>query len=184
MRPGPHKRLLIIGAGVQAKVHALAFTQCLGLESVAIASRTAERQNALVTMLRNQGLTVQAVEDLAAATCEADIIVTATSSATPVLPDQVRPGAVVCAVGAFKSTMAELPASLVARAHIVVDTLAGCRAEAGDLLQAGVDWAQITELKDAQPVDAHRPAVFKSVGSALWDLAAARCAWLQLGKQS
>jgi 1-piperideine-2-carboxylate/1-pyrroline-2-carboxylate reductase [NAD(P)H] len=63
----------------------------------------------------------------------------------------------------------------------VVDTLAGCKAEAGDLLQAGVDWARVVELKDAAPVGTQKPAVFKSVGSALWDLAAARCAWKQLG---
>jgi 1-piperideine-2-carboxylate/1-pyrroline-2-carboxylate reductase [NAD(P)H] len=181
MRPGTHKRLLIVGAGVQAKAHALAFAQCLGVQSIAIASRTQERQNALVTLLRNHGLTVRATDDVAAAAAQADMIVTATASTTPVLPDVVRNDAMVCAGGAFKSSMAELPASLVNRAHVVVDTLAGCKAEAGDLLQAGVDWARVVELKDAAPVGTQKPAVFKSVGSALWDLAAARCAWKQLG---
>jgi ornithine cyclodeaminase/alanine dehydrogenase-like protein (mu-crystallin family) len=184
MRPGPHPQLLIVGAGVQAKVHALAFAQCLGVQSIAIASRTEERKNALVKLLREHGLTVLAAADLPSAVARADLIVTATSSATPVLPDQVREGAMVCAVGAFKSSMAELPPSLIGRAHLVADTRAGCQAEAGDLLQAGVDWSHVIELKDAQPLAATRPAVFKSVGSALWDLAAARCAWLQLNPQT
>jgi ornithine cyclodeaminase/alanine dehydrogenase-like protein (mu-crystallin family) len=75
--------------------------------------------------------------------------------------------------------MAELPAALVRRAHLYVDTLEGAQAEAGDLLQAGIDWATVTPLADV--ILQERPLggtiVFKSVGHAFWDLAAARAAF-------
>jgi 1-piperideine-2-carboxylate/1-pyrroline-2-carboxylate reductase [NAD(P)H] len=179
MRQAPPKRLLLIGAGVQGRVHAQAFAACMGVGEVRIAGRSPENVGALVNALNAQGIATQAVTDLAQAAAQADLIITTTTSSTPVLPDTVQSGAIICAVGAFKASMAELPASLVQRSHVVVDTLAGCRAEAGDLLQANIDWSKVVALQDAGPLDSNRPAVFKSVGSALWDLAAARCAWQQ-----
>jgi 1-piperideine-2-carboxylate/1-pyrroline-2-carboxylate reductase [NAD(P)H] len=88
----------------------------------------------------------------------------------------------VAAVGAYRPEMAELPPQLVRRARLFVDALEGARAEAGDLIQAGVDWARVTPLEDALnvPGDQGKPVVFKSVGHALWDLAAARLAWSKL----
>ncbi|MGL4574597.1 MAG: delta(1)-pyrroline-2-carboxylate reductase family protein [Burkholderiaceae bacterium] len=179
MRQTAPKRLLVIGAGVQGRVHAQAFAACLGVREVWIAGRSPEHVQSLMEELTSQDIAAHAVTDLAQATAQADLIVTATTSSTPVLPDTVQHGAIICAVGAFKASMAELPASVVQRSHVVVDTLAGCRAEAGDLLQANLDWTNVVALQDAGPLDSNRPAVFKSVGSALWDLAAARCAWQQ-----
>src|SRR5439155_13530104 len=102
----------------------------------------------------------------------------------PVLPEGVRDDTFVVAVGAYLPEMAELPAELVRRsselATLYVDTLGGARAEAGDLIMAGIDWARVTPLEEA--LDAPRPdkgpVIFKSVGHALWDLAAARLAHL------
>ena len=107
---------------------------------------------------------------------QVDLIVSATSSTAPVVPEEVAEDALVIAVGAFTPNMAELPAALVRRSRVFVDTLPGARAEAGDLLQAEVDWAQVRTLADAleESPPAGGPVVFKSVGSALWDLAAAR----------
>jgi 1-piperideine-2-carboxylate/1-pyrroline-2-carboxylate reductase [NAD(P)H] len=182
MRRDAGKCLLVIGTGVQARVHALAFAQCMGVQEVAIFGRSASRAASLVQALRQQGVGARVAVTLENEMPRADMVITATASTTPVLPDAVRANALICAVGAFKSTMAELPASLVNRADVVVDTLAGCQAEAGDLIQASVDWRGVVELKDARMLDNGRPAVFKSVGSALWDLAAARCAWMQLDR--
>lgn len=160
--------LLVLGGGVQAKAHVDAFTSGLSIGEVRQVTRQGQPQ-----------LVVS--ED---ALAWADVIVTATSSATPLFSDDasaaIRPQTVVCAVGAYNAHMAELPPALVRRAHLAVDRLDACRTEAGDLVQAGVDFGAVTDLADlAAPsfagFDDLRPVVFKSVGSALWDLAAARC---------
>jgi ornithine cyclodeaminase len=88
-------------------------------------------------------------------------------------------GSFVAAVGSFEPGAAELPVGLVAGAAVVIDTLEGAREEAGDLIQAekaGVfSWENATQLEDVLRAS-ERPVgtvVFKSVGHALWDLAAA-----------
>lgn len=176
LRPAHGRRLLVVGAGVQAAVHIQAFRECLGAIEVRIASRSRARAQALAERV---GASITSLD--AAAVAWADLIVTATTSVDPVLPDAVRDDAMVCGVGSFKAAMAELPESLIRRSHLAVDRLAPCRAEAGDLLRAGVDFARVVDLADAAPVDTSRPAVFKSVGNALWDLAAARCVARQMG---
>ena len=71
-----------------------------------------------------------------------------------------------------------LPPDLVLRSRLYVDTIEGVRSDGGDFIQAGVDWAQVTPLEDALggPAPGHGPIIFKSVGHALWDLAAAKLA--------
>jgi ornithine cyclodeaminase len=79
--------------------------------------------------------------------------------------------------------MAELPPGLVGSSSVVVDTIEGVREEAGDLIQAehagAFGWEDATQLENALLWDESPagPVVFKSVGHALWDLAAARAAF-------
>jgi ornithine cyclodeaminase len=126
--------------------------------------------------------------EFAAALALASLVVTATTSATPVLPpglpgDGLRPDAFLAAVGAHSPAEAEIPAALVRRCRVYVDILDACRAEAGDLISAGVDWAEVTPLADAldQPRPQSGPILFKTVGHALFDLAAAELAVGSLG---
>jgi ornithine cyclodeaminase len=114
---------------------------------------------------------------------EVSLVVTATTSREPVLPEEVPEGTFVAAVGSFEPEAAELPARLVSRSTVVVDTPEGAREEAGDLIQAkragAFEWNSATSLEDALRAS-ERPGgtvVFKSVGHALWDLAAARTAF-------
>ncbi|HET7774450.1 MAG TPA: delta(1)-pyrroline-2-carboxylate reductase family protein, partial [Burkholderiaceae bacterium] len=167
--------LQIIGAGAQARAHMEAFAACLGVDRLRVQTRSPASAAPLMALAREHGL--QAEYGDAASLRTAELIVTATSSSTPVMDDAVAEHAVICAVGAFTARMAELPPNLVRRARCVVDTTDGCRTEAGDLLQAGVDWSLIPQLADATPQPQDVPIIFKSVGSALWDLAAARCWW-------
>ncbi|TYZ47287.1 ornithine cyclodeaminase [Ralstonia solanacearum] len=125
----------------------------------------------------------------------APLVITATPSIQPVLPDLAESGTAgvgqvwraqhfIAAVGAFRPEMAELPPRLCMQAaasdRLFADTLTDLDAEAGDLLQAGVPWSCVRPLQqciDAAPdIGAQAapgvPVVFKSVGSALWDLAA------------
>ena len=171
----PDGALLIVGAGVQGHAHLEAFAAGLGVRQAYISSRTQAHAEQLAAYAQRLGIPAHALADPAAVLDEATLIVTATTSTQPVLPDRIRPDALVCAVGSYLPTMAELPASFVRRALLYVDTLEGAQAEAGDLIQAGVDWAQVTPLEQAltQPRPQSGPILFKSVGHALWDLAAA-----------
>jgi 1-piperideine-2-carboxylate/1-pyrroline-2-carboxylate reductase [NAD(P)H] len=201
--------LHIIGAGAQAKAHLQAFAALLESRECTIQSRTLQSAQALAGFAQGLGYRARVCVEpnqarpfgsaneapefvsIGDALEQASIIVTATSSATPVLYGPVKHDALICAVGAFTKTMAEVHASLVNQCTVVVDTMEGCIAEAGDLLQAYVDWSRITPLHalvcpapcneqeaDQQPVVTPQPLLFKSVGSALWDLAAAHC-WAQ-----
>ena len=180
LAPGNDGPMLVVGAGTQGRAHVEAFASALGVRRVWIASRTRSSAEALAAHAASLGLRADAIDDPARVLPEARIVVTGTTASAPVIPDAVRDDAFVAAVGAFRPEMCELPASLVRRAALYVDDAAGARHEAGDLIQAGIDWSRVTALEDAvdSPTAAARgaPVVFKSVGQALWDLAACRLA--------
>lgn len=176
LAPRPAGPMLIIGAGAQARAHLEAFCEGLRVAEVYIASRTPMRTEALAEYGQSLGVRTRVVDHPAEILDRVTVIITATTSSTPVLPETVRQDAFIAAVGAFRPDMAELPAALIRRARLYVDTLDGARAEAGDLIQANVDWCRVTSLGEAldEPRPLQGPVVFKSVGHALWDLAAAR----------
>lgn len=175
--------LLLVGAGVQGRAHLEAFAAELPISKIFVASRTVAHAEALAAHGRKLDVDVQAVADPAAVLSQATLIVTATSSQRPVLPSDVRADCFIAAVGSYRPDMAELPSELVARSTLVVDTIAGAQHEAGDLIQAGVDWGSVIPLAPNLERPEHsQPVVFKSVGHALWDLAAARLIDSQLRK--
>jgi len=171
----PPERVLVLGAGTQARAHLEAIST-LRPGRVFVYNRTFSRAAELAAYGRKLGLAMQTVPIPDKVASEVELIVSATSSAEPVVPEEVADNTLIIAVGAFTPRMAELPAALVKQSQVFVDTLPGARAEAGDLLQAGVDWTKVRTLGDVleEGPPADGPVVFKSVGSALWDLAAAR----------
>jgi ornithine cyclodeaminase/alanine dehydrogenase-like protein (mu-crystallin family) len=178
--------LHIIGSGAQARAHLQAFAALLDPDSCTIQTRNMRSGEQLVALAQSLGVQAR-LDGSTQAVSQASVIVAATSSSTPVLHAPIRSDAVICAIGAFTSTMAEVQAQLVQSCRIIVDTLEGCKAEAGDLLQAQVHWEDILPLHEVlantQTPGAvasymprpHQAWLFKSVGSALWDLAAAHC---------
>jgi 1-piperideine-2-carboxylate/1-pyrroline-2-carboxylate reductase [NAD(P)H] len=183
LAPRPNGPLLIVGAGTQGRSHLEAFREGLGTSRVFVTSRTTERTAALADYAENLGMEARAVEDPEAALDEASLVVTATTSREPVLPEAAPDGVFVAAVGSFEPEAAELPPALISRSTVVVDTLEGAREEAGDLIQAertgALSWENAVPLEDILRTS-ERPegtVVFKSVGHALWDLAAARTAF-------
>lgn len=74
--------------------------------------------------------------------------------------------------------MAEIGPHTLAGSEVFVDDPEYAKQEAGDLLQAGVDWASVRSLIDAlrDAPAAGRPIVYKTVGTGAWDLAAGRVA--------
>lgn len=115
----------------------------------------------------------------------ADIVVTVTSSPDPVLRGEwLKPGALVCAVGANIASHRELDNAVLERASLVCcDLKSQARLESGDLIEpiAGgvLDWLEVCELHEL--VAGELPGrqsdqdiiVFKSNGIAAWDLAVA-----------
>ncbi len=174
---GEVRTLLVIGTGVQARAHLEAFAH-LHPHNVYVYGRTFSRAAALAAYGRRLGLNSQTVPwpDKAAAS---DVIVAATSSPQPVVPENAAEKSLVISVGSFTPEMAEAPPQLVKRSRVYVDTLAGAKESAGDLIQAQVDWKDVTPLAKAlrAPRPHSGPIFFKSVGSGLFDLAAARLAY-------
>lgn len=191
LAPAPEGALLVVGAGTQARAHLEAFREGLGTSRVRVVSRTPESAGALAAHASGLGMEARAVRDPGEALRECRLVVTATTARTPVLPEEVPEGTFVAAVGSFEPEAAELPAGLVSRARVVVDTTEGAREEAGDLIQAqregGFEWESAVALGDAlgdASLSGERPTgtvVFKSVGHAMWDLAAARLAFRDTG---
>ena len=181
--PRPNGPLLIVGAGAQGRSHLEAFREGLGVSKVFVASRTPAGAESLAARAEELGMEAAVVADPGAALAEVSLVVTATTSREPVLPDAVAEGTFVAAVGSFEPEAAELPPGLVSGATVVVDTMEGTREEAGDLIQAektgSFRWTGATELEEFLR-RRDRPSgtvVFKSVGHSLWDLAAARTAF-------
>lgn len=180
-RAGRHVggRMLLIGAGVQARSHAEAFAEIAGVRRLWIHARTPAHAEQLAQHMRTLGVDAGTIDDPAQVSEEADVIVATTNSSVPVVPSRVRPDATVIAVGAYRADMAEVPPELVRRCAVFVDTLEGARSEAGDLIQAGIDWSDVQAFTNAKAELAmhERPVLIKTVGHALWDLAAAQLAY-------
>jgi ornithine cyclodeaminase len=168
-------RLVVFGAGAQARVHVGAMRAVRPVEHVAVVGRDPERARALAEELGAAVAGPEAIE-------EADLVCTCTTSAEPLFDGaRLAPGTHVNAVGAYRPDLRELDAAAMRRARVVVETRAAALNEAGDVIQAGLAEADLTELRDVVAGRAGRRdpgdvTIFKSVGLALEDLAVARAA--------
>ena len=178
--------LAFIGCGVQAHCH----LDCLlALPQFAFrAVRVFDLDGACAARLREHalghGLDADVSPSVAAACASADVIVTCTPSAEPIIhADDVRPGTFVAAVGADNPHKNEIAATLMARARVVPDITAQAAAM-GDLRAAIAGGAMTLDAVHAElsaVVSAARPGrtrddeifVFDSTGTAIEDLAAA-----------
>jgi alanine dehydrogenase len=175
----------LIGAGRQAETQVLALSRVLEISELRVFSRNQARREAFAAeRAATLGINAIAAASAEAAVRGADVVVTITTSATPVLEsDWVKGSALVVGAGSNFPNRAELPPDLVARAQtIVVDQLAAARIESGDLIGANAagkfDWERTTELGTVlaggwKPADRPGITLFESHGLALWDLAAA-----------
>jgi ornithine cyclodeaminase len=180
--------LLVVGTGTLAPYMAAAHCAVRPIRRVLVWGRKPARAEALCAKLAENGLRAAVAPDLEAALAEADIVTCATTATEPVLRGSaIRPGTHVDLVGGFTRTMREADDALVARAEIYVDTYAGALAEAGDLVQpmeSGAIARAAVRAELAELVTGERPGrssteavtLFKSVGTALEDLYAARLA--------
>jgi alanine dehydrogenase len=182
-RPGP-ATVALIGAGWQANTQALAISRVLEIKELRVFSRDHDRRAEFAREQEAQlGIATIAAGSAELAVRGADVVVTMTTSPTPVLEaDWVEPHALVIAAGSNWRTKAEVPAELVAKAHtVVVDQLAAAQLESGDLITAQgagkFEWSRAVELGAIlagkwQSPEGRGITLFESHGLALWDLAA------------
>jgi ornithine cyclodeaminase/alanine dehydrogenase-like protein (mu-crystallin family) len=184
--------LAVIGAGVQARAHILALDQARPLREIRLASRHRASADQLAASVRDLiRAPVRACDGAAKAVDGAGIVVTATSSAEPVLRgDWLRPGTHVNAVGACLPTARELDGAAMAAGVLFADRRESLLAEAGDYVIAASEGAvgpASVRAELGEVLAGRAPGrtgddeitVFESLGLAVEDLAAARCAYLK-----
>ncbi len=180
--------LLLVGAGrVGALMTGALLAVRPGIERIAVWNRSPAGAAALAATLRGQGHAAQAVTDLEAAVRQADIISCATlSTAALIHGDWLQPGSHLDLIGSFTPAMREADGACLARGRVFVDT-AEALAKSGDLLSAIAEGhfaasrvqatlAQLCRGERAGRKQADEITVFKAVGTALADLAAAELA--------
>ncbi|HVW50156.1 MAG TPA: bifunctional Delta(1)-pyrroline-2-carboxylate/Delta(1)-piperideine-2-carboxylate reductase [Trinickia sp.] len=180
--------ILLVGTGTQAAHHVHALASVYPGARVRVRGSSLARAKAFC---EEHGHLIALSPMTDAETLDSfDAVITLTTSRAPVYDEPARHGRLVIGVGAFTPEMAEIGARTLEGSRLYVDDLAGAKHEAGDFIQAGVDWARVNALADVLAVGATaasstgvdaEPVVFKSVGCAAWDLAACRVARQVLG---
>lgn len=176
-------RLVIFGAGVQARAHVEAMRAVRPVTRLTVVSRSQGPADVLAEDARGAGL--QADVGGPEAVADADLVCTCTTAEEPVFDGASLPaGAHVNAVGSYRPTTREIDTETVRRARVVVETREVAMAEAGDLtipvgegaIGAGHVLADLSEVVSGAPVRraADDVTVFKSVGMAFEDLVIAR----------
>ncbi len=189
--------LLMIGTGalaphlvrVHAKVRPIEQVEIWGRRPEQAAALAAELERSLPEAL-GRSVRISAVTDREQAVGRADIVSCATLSSTPLVEGAwLRDGQHIDLVGAYTPQMRESDDRAIARARVYVDTRAGALKEGGDIVQPIANGtmgekdviADLFELARGQQTgrlagDATTITLFKSVGAALEDLAAAELA--------
>ena len=180
------RHVLVVGTGRLARFMAHAHCASRDIERLFIWSRSSDSAHALVSVLKQEGLPAEAVSDLQRAVHRAHIISCATTATSPVVHGKwLAAGTHLDLVGAFKLNMREIDDDGVACATVYVDTFTGALAEAADIVEPiarGVIARSDIRGELADLVTGVAPGrtepgeitLFKSVGTAIEDLAAAQ----------
>ena len=167
---GESRVLAILGSGVQARAHLEALRLVRDFKEVRVWSRT--KLHAVQFAEQTDAFAVATAE---AAVRSADVIVTATNSAEPILHGEwLKEGVHINAVGAVGATRRELDASAM-QAAVVVESREAALRESGDILLSGVSiYAELGELLNGTIAIPHGTrTIYKSLGVAIEDIAAA-----------
>jgi len=175
----------VVGCGEQGRIQLAALAGVLPIERVWVFDADPGRgQRFAEERSRELSISVEATTDLGAAVRASDVCVTCTPSRVPLVRvDDVRRGTFLAAVGADSAEKQELDPRILARAKVVVDSLAQC-AEIGELhhaIAAGLLSRADVHAELADVLDGRKPGrtnpeevtVFDSTGTALEDVATA-----------
>jgi ornithine cyclodeaminase/alanine dehydrogenase-like protein (mu-crystallin family) len=178
------RHLLVIGAGRIAALLPPAYRTVRAIEQVSVWARAPHKAQALARSWQAQGFAARAVTDLPTACAEADIVSCATLATSPLVHgDWLRPGTHLDLIGSFTPALREADDDCFRGAALYVDSEEALK-KSGDLLgplQRGVlraedlrgTLATLSREDGAGRRSAGERTVFKSVGNALADLAAA-----------
>ncbi|MEI2415871.1 ornithine cyclodeaminase family protein [Orrella sp. JC864] len=182
------RKLLVLGAGRVGALLPYAYRAVRDIAQVEVWNPNAQRAQALVERLRADGFEAQVSQDLQASVRQADIVSCATLANAPLVRGEwLQPGAHLDLIGSFAPAMRESDAQCFARATVFVDTPEAL-AKSGDILEAVREGAfdpaataatleQLCRREHAGRKDQAQITLFKSVGTALEDLAAASLAY-------
>lgn len=185
-------RMLMVGAGALCPFMIRAHLAGHRLTDIAIWNHRPERARDMARLLAAGGLPVRATEDLEQAVAGADIISCATLSASPVIHGAwLKPGVHLDLVGAFNLSMREVDDAALERASVFIDTRAALT-EGGDVavaIKAGTydrskvrgDLFALARGEIAGRRGPDEITLFKSIGTAIEDLAAAQLVWQRRG---
>ena len=177
--------LLMIGTGNLAPYMIKAHCVVRNYSRILIWGRNEEKAERLALSLNIKDKEILAKNDLKEALNVADVISCATLTQKPlIMGDWIKPGQHLDLVGAFTSDMAEADSKAIAKSKVVVDTYEGALSESGELINALKEGRIKKEhiLSDLRELvleeknirkDSNDITLFKSVGTALEDLAAA-----------
>jgi ornithine cyclodeaminase len=189
-------RLAIVGSGVQARSHLAAIAMVRSLREVRVWSPAHDHRTAFVREMRPRvEAPILAAASARDAVDGADLIVLATAAREPVVRSEwIAEGAHICAVGACRPDQREMETALVGRGRVFVDSREGALAEAGDIvipLRAGAfDETHLSgELGEVVlgtvkgRTSATDVTIFKSLGMAVEDVAAAHLAYIKAAER-
>jgi ornithine cyclodeaminase len=178
-------RMVMVGAGALAPYLIEAHACVRPIDEVLVWNHNFARAESVAAKLSGRAYSVRATADLESAIRDADVISCATLSSDALIKGAwLRAGAHLDLVGAFTPRMRESDDEAARRARIYVDTRAGALKEAGDIVQplaAGIiqdsdilgDLFDLCRGKTEGRKSVEEITMFKSVGTALEDLAAA-----------
>lgn len=181
-------RLLVCGTGNLSPYLALAHAAIRPVREIGIWGRSREKAARVVEELRGRcaDLDIRVVDDLASVASESDIICCATASREPIiLGEWVRPGTHASFIGNHERDARECDTEMVVKSRIYVDSRVNVLNEAGEILIPIAEGrlresdvvGELSELcagRVAGRASEEEITLFKSVGTALADLAAAR----------
>jgi len=161
--------LAILGSGVQARSHAEALRLVRNFEEIRVWGLTREHAERFAKEIGAKSMSAEK------AVHGADVVVTATNAKTPVLKGSwLKRGCHVNAIGACRPDWRELDDAAISNV-VFVDSREGALKESGDVILSGAKiYAELGEaLAGKVPSRANETTVFKSLGMAVEDIAAA-----------
>jgi ornithine cyclodeaminase/alanine dehydrogenase-like protein (mu-crystallin family) len=170
LAPPEAKTLAVLGSGVQARSHVEALRLVRQFEEIRVWSPTKQHADRFAEEIGASSLSAEE------AVRGADVIVTATSSREPVLKgSSLKPGCHVNAVGACRPDWRELDDDAMRGNVVFVDSRDGAMRESGDMILSGAKiYGELGEaLAGKIPSRANETTIFKSLGMAVEDVAAA-----------
>lgn len=171
----------IVGAGTQARWQARAIAAATEIERIRVYSPSDSRGRCASDLQSDLDVPTDPTSSARNAITGANVVVTATNSTTPVLPeDALEPGTLVVAIGAYNEETRELPPGVFDRAAAVYADVPEEVVHIGDLQETGLAEADLVPfgalLAGDTSRDDHAPddiVVVESVGTAVLDAAAA-----------